>query len=57
MIRALDCTHVTIKTPAAQNEGDRVNQKGFHIIKVQVLKLIGSCQLGNSKRQHTVGVF
>ncbi|KAI7799359.1 putative nuclease HARBI1, partial [Triplophysa rosa] len=35
IIGAVDCTHIRIKSPSGEHEGDYVNRKSFHSINVQ----------------------
>ncbi|XP_051253285.1 putative nuclease HARBI1 [Dicentrarchus labrax] len=37
IIGAVDCTHIRIKRPSGEHEGDYVNRKSFHSINVQVI--------------------
>ena len=41
IIGAVDCTHIKIKRPSGEHEGDYVNRKSFHSINVQVRVICG----------------
>nr|CBN82168.1 Putative nuclease HARBI1 [Dicentrarchus labrax] len=36
IIGAVDCTHIRIKRPSGEHEGDYINRKSFHSINVQI---------------------
>ncbi|XP_036973514.1 putative nuclease HARBI1 [Acanthopagrus latus] len=37
IIGAVDCTHIRIRRPSAEHEGDYINRKSFHSISVQMI--------------------